>query len=102
MPLAVKSLPNADTEASEDAILTTEARLTQFVRDEIDRALHDIDRRKRLAEAELEQRARRASKRIVSSGHRLELSLRGAPLPILPVTIGAAIIASAWLFSRRT
>jgi hypothetical protein len=102
MPLAVKSLPHVDADVAPDetATLTTEERLSQFVRTEIDRALRDVDRRKRLAEAELEQQARRASKRIVSSGHRLERSLRGSALPVLPLAIGISIIGAAWLFPR--
>lgn len=101
MPLAVKSIPHAEATADDNAILTAEEHLAQFVRGEIDKALRDVDRRKRLAEAELEQRARRASKRIVSSGHRLERSLRGTHFPVLPVAIGAAIIGVAMLISHR-
>ncbi len=101
MPLAVKPLPHPDAE-TEETVLKTEDRLAQFVRAEIDRALRDVDRRKTLASAELEERARRASKRIVSSGYRLERSLRGAPFPVVPVTIGLAIIGAALFLTRRT
>jgi transcription elongation GreA/GreB family factor len=101
MPLAVKPLPHAYADAGEEEILTAEARLAQFVRAEIDRALRDVDRRKRLAEMDLARHARRATHRIETTGHRLERSLRRAPLPVVPVAIGAAIIAGAWFFSRR-
>ncbi|MCR6659671.1 MAG: hypothetical protein NVV72_10120 [Asticcacaulis sp.] len=100
MPLAVKHISHDEPDAHDEAALTTEERLTQFVRNEIDRALRDVDRRKRLAEAELEQRARRASKRIVTSGHRLERSLRHKTAPGLPVAMGLAIIGAAWFLTR--
>lgn len=101
MPLDVKPLPHGDHDPDDHLVLSTEERLAHFVRTEIDKALRDVDRRKRLAEAELEQHARRVSKRIVSSGHRLERSLHRSPLPVLPVVIGAAIIGAAWFVSRR-
>jgi hypothetical protein len=101
MPIAVKSLPHGEDADRDDTILTTEDRLTQFVRTEIDRALRDVDRRKRLAEKDLELQARRVSNRLVSSGHRLERSLRGSPRPALPLSIGLAIIGAAMFLSRR-
>jgi hypothetical protein len=102
MPLALEALPhvNADNVSDSAATLTTEERFSQFIRNEIDGALRDVDRRKRLAEAELAQQARRASKRVVASGHRLERSLRGSALPVLPLAIGMAIIGTAFLFER--
>lgn len=97
MPLAVKSLPSdADIE-----IVATEDRLAQFIRIEVDRAVRDIERRTRLADAELEHRARRASKRIVTAGHRLEKSIRIRPMPILPIAIGLTLIGAAILLSYR-
>ncbi|MGN6210442.1 hypothetical protein [Asticcacaulis sp.] len=102
MPLSVKPLPQSDTNSEAEEALKTEDRLAQFVRSEIDRALRDVDRRKMLASAELEAQARRASKRIVSSGYRLERSLHGAPLPVVPVTIGLAIIGAALVLSHRS
>lgn len=100
MPLAVKHISHDELDEHDEATLTTEERLTQFVRNEIDHALRHVDRRKRLAESELEQRARRASKLIVSSGHRLERSLRHKTTPGLPVAIGIAIIGAAWFLTR--
>ena len=103
MPLAVKMMPHSDADAdAEETTLKAEDRLAQFVRSEIDRARRDIHRRRAVASVDLEQRARRASKRIVSSGHRLERSLRGAPLPVVPVAIGLAIIGAALFLSRRS
>jgi hypothetical protein len=101
MPLAVKPLLHSEDTDHDDKVLTTEDRLTQFVRAEIDRALRDVDRRKRLAEKDLELQARRVSNRIVSSGHRLERSLRRTSRPALPLTIGLAIIGAALFLSRR-
>lgn len=101
MPLSVKPMPHADPNSDDEVSLSTEERLAQFVRTEIDRALLYVDRRKRLAEVDLEQHARRASKRIVASGHRLERSLRHKSMPGLPVAIGLAIIGAAWFLTRE-
>ena len=100
MPLDLKPMPHADAKPAEEDPLTTEARLTQFVQSEMNRALHAIDRRKRTAEADIDHCARRASKRIISSAHRLERSLRHKKTPLLPIAIGLTLIGAAWLSSN--
>lgn len=70
MPLAVKPLPHAYADAGEEEILTAEARLAQFVRAEIDRALRDVDRRKRLAEMDLARQPIGSRRPVIASSDR--------------------------------
>ena len=99
MPLAVKPIHIDDD--IEPVALSKKERLSIFIQDEVERALHDVERRKKHADAELDHRAHKARKRIVSTGRRLEKSLRHPPLPIAPLTIGFALIGAALLFNRR-
>ncbi|HTN40932.1 MAG TPA: hypothetical protein VLZ84_07260 [Asticcacaulis sp.] len=101
MPLDLKPLPHADAKLAEESQLTTEARLAHFVQSELNRALHVIDHRKRTAETDLDHCARRAAKRMISSAHRLERSLRRNKNPLLPVAIGLTLIGAAWLLSNH-
>jgi len=99
MPLDVKPLPHPHVE--DDTLIGTEDRLASFIRNEEARAVSDVERRKRLAVAELEHDLKRASQRIVRRGHRLERSLRHQSDPLPSIAIGLSIIAAALLISRQ-